>query len=232
MPDGQSVGQEGDHVMHLVTGLVPRSAQLRYVIVAILAFVLGSATVVEAAPAIASFHLADGTDPTRLAAVDANGNQQVNVNNFPTTQAVSGTVSVGNLPATQAVSGTVSVSNLPATQAVTGTVNVGNQPSTSVIGLSDTNVADGSIGTLSVPTSQYGQVRVGVAVACTAGQSITVFVSSDGNSATSFLLGQGQAKCNADEYFEVFEMPGVHMFVQAFNYTGGTARIIIVAMGR
>lgn len=68
-------------------------------------------------------------------------NHQVQVSNFPATQAVSGTVNVGNFPATQAVSatdldirnlssaqdsvavtGTVAVSNFPATQAVSGTV--------------------------------------------------------------------------------------------------------------
>lgn len=39
----------------------------------------------------------------------------VNVNNFPVTQPVSGTVSVSNFPATQPVSGTVSISGTVAT---------------------------------------------------------------------------------------------------------------------
>ena len=54
----------------------------------------------------------------------------VSVSNLPATQPVSGTVSVGNLPATQPVSGSVSVTNLPVTQAVSGTVSVGNFPVT------------------------------------------------------------------------------------------------------
>lgn len=79
-------------------------------------------------------------------AVDVRG--QVEVANFPPTQAVTGTVVVANLPAQQTVSGTVSVSNFPATQPVSGSVTVANLPSTqdvNIVGggleLDDTSVA-------------------------------------------------------------------------------------------
>ena len=101
---------------------VPRSSRVRYLLVAVLAFTLGSATIVEAAPAIALIRLADATDATKIAAVDGTGNVQVKVNNLPTTQAVSGTVGVSNFPSTQNVAGTVNVGNLPTTQNVAGTV--------------------------------------------------------------------------------------------------------------
>lgn len=55
---------------------------------------------------------------TNKAAIDASGNLQAKINNFPATQTVSGSVSVSNFPATQPVSGSVSVSNFPATQNV------------------------------------------------------------------------------------------------------------------
>lgn len=85
--------------MGIFKRLVPRSLKVRYAWIAILSFTIGSATVVEAAPTIAVFRLADGADATMLAAVDASGDQHVKVNNFPTTQAVSGTVTVGNAAA-------------------------------------------------------------------------------------------------------------------------------------
>lgn len=63
--------------------------------------------------------LMDGTlDSTNKAVVDGTGDLQVDVNNFPATQTVVGSVSVSNFPATQPVSGTVAVSNLPATQPI------------------------------------------------------------------------------------------------------------------
>jgi hypothetical protein len=65
-----------------------------------------------------------GIDPTK------NG---VSVNNFPTTQPVSGTVSVSNLPTTETVSGTVSVSNLPTSQMVNGTVGI--DPANNTVGI-------------------------------------------------------------------------------------------------
>jgi hypothetical protein len=54
----------------------------------------------------------------------------VAVSNFPATQPVSGSLScsVSNFPATQPVSGTVGINNFPATQPVSGTVAVSNFP--------------------------------------------------------------------------------------------------------
>ena len=88
----------------------------------------------------------------------------INVSNFPTSTEisndsgnpipVSGTVAVSNFPTTQAVSGTVtvanpttsvSVSNLPSTQAVSGTVTVSN-PQTSV-SITGTPTVTSNIGT-------------------------------------------------------------------------------------
>jgi hypothetical protein len=87
--------------------LVPRFRTLRYVLVAVVAFALGGATVVQAvAPSgiLGTVQLADRSDTTRLATVDADGNVGVKVNNFAATQTVSGTVSVSNFPTTQNVS--------------------------------------------------------------------------------------------------------------------------------
>lgn len=47
----------------------------------------------------------------------------VNINNYPATQQVAGTVAVSNFPGTQPISGSVAVSNLPTIQQVAGTVN-------------------------------------------------------------------------------------------------------------
>lgn len=90
-----------------------RTRVIRYTTIAVLAFTLGSATVVLAASTgamqLPTFRLADGTNPDQVAKVDAAGNVHVSVNNLPGTQEISGTVSVGNFPTTQQVSGTVSV---------------------------------------------------------------------------------------------------------------------------
>jgi hypothetical protein len=92
--------------MRRLTSLVRHVRTLQYVLIAVLAFTLGGATVVQAvAPSgiLGTVQLADRTDTTRLAAVDAAGNVQVKVNNLAATQAVSGTVSVSNFPTTQNV---------------------------------------------------------------------------------------------------------------------------------
>jgi len=69
----------------------------------------------------------------------------VNINNFPATQTVDGTVAVTgdvnitNFPATQTVDGTVAVTgdvninNFPASQTVDGTVNINNFPATQTV---------------------------------------------------------------------------------------------------
>jgi hypothetical protein len=96
--------------------LVPRVRTLQYVLIAVVAFTLGGATVVQAvAPSgiLGTVQLADRTDTTHLAAVDAAGNVQVKVNNLAATQTVSGTVSVSNFPATQNVSLTGNTATAP-----------------------------------------------------------------------------------------------------------------------
>jgi len=103
---------------------MPRVLTLRYVLVAVVAFSFGAVTVVQAVTpnGIAGIvQLADRTDPTHLAAVDAEGNVQVKVNNLAATQTVSGTVSVNNFPATQNVNitgGTVNTRPTVATREV------------------------------------------------------------------------------------------------------------------
>jgi hypothetical protein len=102
-----------------------RTRVLRYTAIAVLAFSVGSASVVLAASSGAMqlpvFRLADATNPEQLAKVDAAGSVQVSVNNQPSTQQISGTVSVSNFPATQNVNvtgGTVTTKPSVATRQV------------------------------------------------------------------------------------------------------------------
>lgn len=69
-----------------------------YLVIGVLTFALGGG-IAKATPPIDIFRLADATDASRLAKVDAVGNVAVSVSNLPATQNVSGTVNVGNLPA-------------------------------------------------------------------------------------------------------------------------------------
>lgn len=111
--------------MRVLARLIPRSPTFRYMLAAVLAFALGSATVVEAANSgavtLPMFRLADGVNPNQLAAIDADGNVHVSVSNQPSTQEVSGTVSVSNFPSTQNVNvtgGTVKTNPAVATKGV------------------------------------------------------------------------------------------------------------------
>ena len=87
----------------------------------------------------------------------------VAVNNFPasqavtgtffqTTQPVSGNVNVGNFPATQPVSGSVSVGNFPATQPVSGSVSVSNLPTIQSVGIT-TSANTVTVGNASLPVT-------------------------------------------------------------------------------
>jgi hypothetical protein len=103
------------------SSLIPRARTLRYVAIAVVAFSFGGVMTVQAvAPSgiIGTVQLADRTNATQLAAVDAAGNVQVKVNNLAATQTVSGTVSVDNFPATQPVSGTVKATPTVATRSI------------------------------------------------------------------------------------------------------------------
>jgi len=75
----------------------------------------GSSTIIQGLTDIA-----DPATNTNLL-TDTDGHLQVDVGNFPTTQAVSGSVSVSNHPSS------IEVSNFPTTQAVSGSVSVSNQ---------------------------------------------------------------------------------------------------------
>ena len=70
----------------------------------------------------------------------------VSVSNLPATQPVSGSVSVSNLPAVQTVNGSLDINNFPTTQAVSGTVNIGNLPITQPV--------SGSVSVSNFPASQ------------------------------------------------------------------------------
>ncbi len=76
---------------------------------------------------------------------------------YPTTQPVSGSVSVSNFPTTQPVSGSVSVSNFPTTQAVSGSVN-STITNTSIAVTGDfyptTQPVSGSVSVSNLPTTQ------------------------------------------------------------------------------
>ena len=95
---------------------VPTTSFWRYVLVAVVALSIGGAAVAQAvAPSgiLGTVQIADRTDTTHLAAVDAAGNVQVKVNNLAGTQQVSGTVSVSNFPTTQNVSITGNTATSP-----------------------------------------------------------------------------------------------------------------------
>ena len=113
----------------------------RYIVVAVVPFLIGSATVASA-HGIQKFVITDkkGTDTVKVGSagrlhVNANGSK-VRVKNFPNTQQVAEEVDIGNLPETpvdnlpetQPVEGTVSVDNFPGVQTVQGDVGVTNFP--------------------------------------------------------------------------------------------------------
>lgn len=134
------------------------STKVRYLLVGIAAFVLGSATIGAAAASDSLGSLfyttilngqptqpcvtqttGQGSTTVCTAIVDSNGNLHVANQG---TSTVSGTVGVNNFPAVQQVGGTVNVGNLPAVQQVGGTVNVGNLPATQNV-----NVTGGTLST-------------------------------------------------------------------------------------
>lgn len=89
------------------------------------------------------------TPPTTVIVTQSTGsNLHVNVDNFPTTQPVSGSISISNFPATQPVSGSISVSNFPATQAIsavslplpTGASTSAKQPAFGIAGTAASDV--------------------------------------------------------------------------------------------
>ena len=124
-------------------------------------------TVVDPPPALyPHFICASGCDSgSTTGAVSQSGTWSVGVNNFPSLQAVTGTVSVSgvataanqpalnpdggslqhvtNFPSVQPVSGVVSIGNFPSSQVVTGTINVGAS-----VGFGSAGSPSSSVGTV------------------------------------------------------------------------------------
>lgn len=203
--------------MRLRLPFVAAGRTVRYTLVAIAAFTLGSVTVVAAGPTISGF--VGITDGTNNAKVTANGELSVNVGNFPATQTITGDVNVGNFPTTQAVSGNVAVSNLPldasgnvrtsGTQTLSGSVAVSNLPATqqiagnvgdarvtSLLALDDLfPVAGATTVTALHSTAGYTQVRVSAHTAwgsCATPLTIRVFApASSSTSSANMELGSG-----------------------------------------
>lgn len=129
----------------------------------------------------------------------------VQVNNFPGTQTVAGTVAVSNLPVTQPVSGTVSVDNFPASQTVDGTVGVNNFPATQTVAgtvavsntgfdvnnFPATQPVSGTVSVANFPASQTVDGTVGVNnFPATQTVSGTVAVSNTGFDVNNFPIVQ------------------------------------------
>ena len=103
----------------------------------------------------------------------------ITVSNLPAVQTVSGSVSVSNLPAVQTVDGSVGISNFPNIQAVSGTVNIGNLPITQPI--------SGSVSVSNFPASQ---AVTGSFWQATQPVSGTVAVSNTGFNVNNFPVSQ------------------------------------------
>lgn len=74
------------------------------------------------------------------------------INNFPTTQPISGTIGVNNFPTTQPITGSVNIGNFPTTQPISGSISVANFPSIQPI--SGTVAISSYAGTQSITDSQ------------------------------------------------------------------------------
>lgn len=99
--------------------------------------------------------------------------QTVSVNNFPTTQDISGTVAVSNLPATQTIAGHVTVDNIPSVQqvvggvVVSGNVGVNNFPANQTVTVSNlplTQTISGHVMVDSLPSITVANPVTSVAI--------------------------------------------------------------------
>ena len=111
--------------------------------------------------------------------VDSSGNVGVNVENFPATQPVSGTVAVSSLPSIPAGAnaiGSVSVSNFPPTQTVAGTVAVSTLPA-----LVAGSAAIGTVGVTDLPSLPAGSNAIGNITTVSAVTAITNALPSGAN---------------------------------------------------
>ena len=191
--------------MSRISFLARRSGLARPIIVGVIAFSVGGATVAQAVgPGGLSgiFRLADRTDETHLAAVDASGNVAVSVSNFPTTQQVS----VSNLPANQQVT----VAN--GTALVFRKTIAGN--CCSIWGDSET-----------VDVTAYRTVRLSLTLS---GQcnGILQFVVDEKEDNTSFNIDSGSVTCGLTAS-RVYEVPGKVLMILMQGSPGQTVEIAV-----
>ena len=226
-----------------------RAFSLRTILIGVICLSVGGG-IAKAAPPIDIFQLADGTNTTQLAKVDAAGNLAVSVSNLPATQTVAGTVAVSNgtvavsnLPATQNVAGTVAVSNLPATQNVAGAVAVSNFPATqqiagsvgdarvtSQIAFDDlTTDAGGNAVSNLHSTAGYTQARVGALSFGSCATPLTVRVYTVAFNGPTFpfpiKLGEGTT-CANNGYSAAFDVPGTDLY---FSVSGPANQVVLIA---
>ena len=209
-----------------------RAFSLRTIVVGVICLSIGGG-VAKATPPIDIFQLADGTNTTQLAKVDAAGNLAVSVSNLPATQNVAGTVAVSNLPTTQTVAGTVAVSNFPATQQIGG--NVGDARVTSLIALDELTL-DAAGGFVSNPhsTAGYTQARVTVVgnlVSCATPLTVVVYTTAF-RTPTSFYsmeLGKGTT-CFASNYNAVFDVPATNLYFLVSGGEVNAGHLVVIAI--
>jgi hypothetical protein len=217
-----------------------RAFSLRSILIGVICLSVGGG-LAKAAPPIDIFQLADGTNTTQLAKVDAAGDLAVSVSNLPTTQNVAGTVTVSNgtvavsnLPTTQNVAGAVAVSNFPATQQVAG--SVGDARVTTQIARDELTLDAGGIaGSDTKHTARYTQARVTAFSAVSCATPVTVRVLSEAfitpTSFSLFKLGEGTT-CGGDAspYNAVFDVPGTGLNFVVSGPAGAT--VVIVTWAR
>ncbi len=213
-----------------------RAFSLRTILIGVICLSVGGG-LAKAAPPIDIFQLADGTNTTQLAKVDAAGNVAVSVSNLPATQTVAGTVAVSNgtvavsnLPATQNVAGAVAVSNFPATQQIAG--SVGDARVTSQIAFDELTLdAGGSAASDIKHTARYSQVRVTAFSAASCATPVTVRVFTEAAiTPTSFYLLKLAEGTTCDgttsTYNAVFDVPGTGL---SFFVSGPAGATVVIA---
>lgn len=201
-----------------IASRVAGTLSLRTVLVAVLCLSIGGG-VAKAAPPIDIFRLADATNASQLAKVDAAGNVSV---------------AVSNLPATQNVSGTVVVSNFPTTQQISG--SVGDARVTSQIGLDDVTLSGSVAVTNQHSTSGSTQARVSArlqlsSVSCATPLTIRVFTPAWITPTTYYPMQLGEGTiCSTTDYNAVVDVPGTSLYYSISGTPG--ARVIIATWGR
>ena len=211
-----------------------RAFSVRTILIGVICLSVGGG-LAKAAPPIDIFQLADGTNTTQLAKVDAAGNIAVSVSNLPATQTVAGTVAVSNgtvavsnLPATQNVAGAVAVSNFPATQQIAG--SVGDARVTSQIAFDDlTTDAGGNAVSNLHSTAGYTQARVGALSFGSCATPLTVRVYTVAFNGPTFpfpiKLGEGTT-CANNGYSAAFDVPGTDLY---FSVSGPANQVVLIA---